>query len=333
MRRWIVIALAAVFLAGCSNTLPAADWCFRFDFRNSNYGFNVQYGEWIPGVGFSTDAQGRFLVQYTHSSTVTSNGLIITAARGSGAVTPTKVILKADIFGVHVDTLQTLVPAEANTSDFMIEGSGSSDKLQVTGEAVAPMRWLSLQVRGTGSNPFGSSNCDTTAINLEESPVAIPIPGEVEDALIEIDDSLASVDVPLTAPDGQPLLPSLSAAPQVFGYIKWIVSGAAANELAGPFAPIVSGMGIFLVMNFALTAIYFIVYGAVYIGRWILWLVHIIMQLLQTIGALIGSVQGLIIIGAVVAIVIVAAVIAANIEAIGVWIQDIIQKINDFLPG
>ena len=138
---------------------------------------------------------------------------------------------------------------------------------------------------------------------------------------------------PLTAPDGQPLLPSLSAAPQLFGYIKWIVSGAAANEIAGPFAPIISGLGIFLVMNFTMTAIYFIVYGAVYIGRWILWLIRIIMQIIQTIGALIGAVQGLIIIGAVVAIVIAAAVIAANIESIGAWIQDIIQKINDFLPG
>lgn len=307
------IFLFALLMTGCSAVLQEADWCYQYDFRNSNYGFSLTYGSWVAGRGFRTDTSGRLSLTYAHSSSVTPTAAIITAERVSSTQFPTKVIVKADIYGLHFEPLQTEVPANINSSDFYLLGNGSSDKLQITGEAIHAIYLVRLQVRGDGANPFPSSNCSTAATTPQPgtgadggldigSLIDVPVPGVIGDALQQADSELSGVTQPLRNANGSSLLPALTGGTQIFGYIKWIISGAAAQELAGPFAPIVSHMGVYLVMNFALTGVYLVVYASIYIIRWAIWLYNKVLQLVTLIATLLSSVPGLIIIAILIGI-------------------------------
>lgn len=334
MRRLWVLLVLAFLLTSCASSLPAADWCFAYDFRNSNYGVTILYGQWIPGVGIRTDAGGRFAITYAHSSSVTPTGVIITATRATSVAAPTKVIVKADIFGVTARTVRTDVPADVNVADIQFAGGGGSDKFQITGEAGAPMQLVRIQVRGSGSNPFSTSNCDTAAINGDDEPqVDVGIPDQIGDALQDSDMALGAVDVDLAAPNGSPLLPTLAALITIFGYLKWVLSGTAASELAGPFAPLVSHMGIYLSMQFALFAIYAVIYAVVYIIRWVIWLFNTVVQIIQTISQIIASLPGWLIIAAIGIVAGLLVVIGTNFDGLKQSLLDLAQSIQDFIDS
>lgn len=294
LRRYVVLFLAVIAVVSCS-PLPAADWCFEFDFRNSNYGFIVHQGSWIPGSGFVSVGSGtnhRLQLTYVNAATVSPNTIIFSVARGSSVQVPTEVRVEAEVFGLALgEALITYVPANVSTVDIPMVGSGSATHLVIDATARAPGRLLRMQVRGLGSNPFSTSNCSTAADETEsDMDIGIDIPGQIQDALAEADSMLASVDVDLRAPNGSPLLPALAGATTAFGYIKWIVSGAAASEIVGPFAPILTMLGIFLVVNVTMTAIHFTVYAGIYLVRWAIWLFKLILLIVQTIAMIVSAV-------------------------------------------
>jgi hypothetical protein len=82
----------------------------------------------------------------------------------------------------------------------------------------------------------------------------------------------------------------------LFGYVKWLVSPSSADEIAGPFAPMLSHMGFALLLIFGAAAIYAIVWGLVWVLKFVVWLfqwvlklVDLVLQIAQVIGNAIGG--------------------------------------------
>lgn len=287
----LIIGLGFMLLTGCTSALPAGDWCYLFDFRTSSYGFTVNYGSWTPGAGFTPDANGRFQVLYTHGSVVTPNGVIILAQRAYAQAVPIKVVGKADIFGISTGTLETEVPADVEGQNFLLAGTGvGSAKLEITGEATSTIILMTMQVRGTGSNPFPSSNCDTAAVTTG-SPILNIDTGQLYDAITEADAALEDAGGSLTAPGGAAIFPAETGA-QLFGYAKWIFSPAAADEFLGIFSGLAVHYGWYLVGMFALGSVYGVIFLGTYVIRWVVWIVKIAMEIIQTLAAVVDSVVG-----------------------------------------
>lgn len=117
-----------------------------------------------------------------------------------------------------------------------------------------------------------------------QTPTSTPIPlpnEEIYDALQDADESLGDVDDPLSSPDGSPLLPDQDGT-VIFGYAKWLLSPGAADELVGPFAPVISHIFIYLAMRVALFGIYLVVYLAVYLIKWAIWIFKLVLAIIST---------------------------------------------------
>jgi hypothetical protein len=108
------------------------------------------------------------------------------------------------------------------------------------------------------------------------------------DALERGNNALGGLPTDLTRPNGVSILPAESGE-SLFRYVKWIVSPSSADEIAGPFAPIVSHSGIFLTLMFTLSAVYAVVYVASYLIRFAIWLFKIVLAIIQAIIGAIGA--------------------------------------------
>jgi hypothetical protein len=81
----------------------------------------------------------------------------------------------------------------------------------------------------------------------------------------------------LEAPNGVPLLPATDGR-EVFGYVKWLVSPVAAQELFGPFATIFTHIGLYIVAVFSMMSVYGIVYALSWVIRWVVFLYKLIAE-------------------------------------------------------
>lgn len=103
-------------------------------------------------------------------------------------------------------------------------------------------------------------------------PGPLPLPTQqMYEALATQNANLATLPADLTSPNGIPLLPNEDGV-VLFGYIKWLISPTAADEWAGPFAPVFQHIGIGLWMSFALMGVYGTVYVIANIGGWVTFL-------------------------------------------------------------
>lgn len=106
------------------------------------------------------------------------------------------------------------------------------------------------------------------------TPQPIPLPTQqMYEQMATANAQINNAPANLTAPNGAPILPSEDGR-QMFGYLKWLVSPAAADEWAGPFAPIFQHLGIGLTMVFVLMGVYTTVYVIANIGSWVGWLLE-----------------------------------------------------------
>lgn len=302
MKRLLFLALALLATA-CAPSLPSATWCYSFDFASSDYGFTVEQGAWTPGAGFTPDAAGWLTVSYTHSVPVTPSGAIIDAYRAdTNNRIPIEMRGKATVFGINTGgTVSTLVPSDVNSARIVIApgtGEGSYTGLLFSGWASRTVILNRLQVRGDGVNPFPSSNCDTTPLSTGSTQIVQVPGGQMLDALEDANSGLGSLTGPLAAPDGQPLLPSINTA-TLFGYAKWIISGTAAQELLGPFAPVATHTGILIGLMIGMIVVYLLVFGTVYLVSWVVWIFKLILMIIQAIASIIDSVVGSVVKGVV----------------------------------
>ena len=125
------------------------------------------------------------------------------------------------------------------------------------------------------------------------TPTGIPIPeSDLFGGLTDSDQLLGGVDgAQLDAPNGAPLLPEDNTA-LIVGYAKWLISPAAAQEIATPFAPLFISVGIWLQLSLALLVIYLVVYVGVYLLRWVIWLIRLVLQIVSAVASVANGVVG-----------------------------------------
>lgn len=123
-------------------------------------------------------------------------------------------------------------------------------------------------------------------------PTPIPIPAdEMFQGLATADANLLAAPPDIAAPAGVPILPNPNNT-LVFGYVKWLISASVSGELFGSFSPVVIVFGVYVSMNMALSVVYGLIYAAVYIARWVIWLFKIIIEIVQVIASALQSLIG-----------------------------------------
>jgi hypothetical protein len=308
--------LVCIFATPIPPTAAAAatNWCYQFDFTTSNYGITPLVGEWMAGQGFVTDDEtGQVLITYSYGQTVRPTSTQVTFTRRDGVEGFIDLRAPFDIFGI-VGNYQGGIPdvlRNAWLNSTVVSGSveGSSFTVHLIASRGAAIS--KLAVAGNGENVLPASNCQDV-FSKEPTPTPIPIPAnELYDGISEADDALSAVDVPLSAPDGAPLLPDPDVV-LLFGYVKWITSPGAAQELFGPFDGIFTHLGILLVMQFSIFGVYLVVFFVSSVIRWVLWIYTWILKIAAGV--------------AIAPVVIAVLAIAAAIIAI-------VAAVNHFLNG
>jgi len=81
--------------------------------------------------------------------------------------------------------------------------------------------------------------------------------------------------------NGQSILPNISGAVQIFGYIKWLTSVNTAQETMGKtFAPFAVNVYIVLLMIITMTSLYFLVNFIVLIIKGVIWVFNQFLKLI-----------------------------------------------------
>lgn len=286
-----VVLLVVAALAGCSGTVPESDWCSLFDFATSDYGATINRGSWTAN-GITNDEDGRLDIVYVHSQNVQPTAIRVWLGRGENTYSPIDVTVYANVFGLRIGPLSSTFPeSEWDYQATVLTPENNvlmGTVIEIKGKATERIYLQSLEVRGNGPNPFGSSNCSTSATG--QPP--IPLPNrELLDALQDADAEMAGVDGSLLAPDGHPILPAQTGA-LIFGYAKWLMSPSTTDELFGPFAGVISHLSIYIVAIIALVLIYSIIFAATYFIRWVIWFFKLIMQIVVAIASVVDTVIG-----------------------------------------
>lgn len=143
----------------------------------------------------------------------------------------------------------------------------------------------------TPSPTFGPSPTPVPYV-FTADPNRTPIPLDASglyESLQEANSDITSLGPDLSAPQGVELLPSEDGS-QIFRYAKWLLSPSSADELAGPFAPIIAHTGIFVTLTIALAVVYGVVYVAIYLLKFVVWLFKLILFVIQVVVSVIGSI-------------------------------------------
>ncbi len=122
------------------------------------------------------------------------------------------------------------------------------------------------------------------------TPLQVPFQ-ELNQALATANSGVNQAPADLSAPGGVPLLPSADGR-QIFGYVKWLISAQAAEDVFGPFAPIFIHLGIYLGMVFPLIGVYLTILIVSYIAGWIVFIYRLLTSsvLALIVGGLVAGV-------------------------------------------
>lgn len=186
MKNIILILMSiAVILSGCNQSVPTRtmDWCYKYDFVEDDYGISFASGHWIDGTGLNTDLDGRLSVSLDLGRTIETSYAVVSAVRGNVDDGSLDVLAQGHIFGITVDVDESIpqgfdlgrlyfVPGYAGEG---VSTLGSSFNISV--EASKSIFIQSLEVLGTGANPFGMSNCETN--QQTPTPFVVPTSGTV----------------------------------------------------------------------------------------------------------------------------------------------------------
>ncbi len=179
------IALIFAFvLASCTEQPNYFDWCYTYDFTQSDQGFNIQDGQWVDGLGFLTDESGLLIVNFTHDRDLTPNSASITV-RTFYDDTPYNNTISAniDIFGFRTEINSFFVPV----NDVLIfeyelagnlPGAPMQSEINAVVDATAPIYVQALTVRGLGGTPFETNPCspDYDPDNPTPAPTTSGVP-------------------------------------------------------------------------------------------------------------------------------------------------------------
>ena len=114
-----------------------------------------------------------------------------------------------------------------------------------------------------------------TAIPTGEAATVEPASGlpvnQVYDYLATAYVALNSAPTDITQPDGRPLLPEVQLG-VLFSFAKWLLDPVTADQLAGPFSPLLVYFGIYFGLVIILGGIYLIAVVVRAILRWVIFI-------------------------------------------------------------
>lgn len=316
--RYLIALLALSLLLPRGVSAQSGTWCRSFDFRSGPDGWTLSYpdayGRYNTNVGFtvrdyfgvgelSYEQQGSIRIHRDFSGTLTQ--LFIYARNPDyDTVFIDYNSLVSDAEPLDDDVFQTggASPAGISLNPTTVTNRLGLELVKTTAPVPAQMIIIGIVLVGNGSNPFGENNCvGSTMIESaggegSDQPYEASFDGpfpEIFAGLAEANNAIDQLPVDLLAPDGVSILPSTDGN-QIFAYAKWLISPAAADEYAGPFAPIIQHQGILVTGMFVMIGVYLLVYIVVYGLRFVLWLAiwtfrlfDLVLQVLQAGGSII----------------------------------------------
>jgi hypothetical protein len=296
MRR-LLIALLALMLSAVSLAAPAqaqGSWTCTYDFSSGTQGWSGVNGSHNGSAWTTADiiqgANYRRNVEITlsfSSTTITSFSVSGTYSAGSFDAAYTRAYLfKQGPTTIQSTTSSPSMPYSWTGSQAGITAvsAGLTSSVRTTASYSGSASITSITLTGTGTTPCSptptpvpSATVVPTAtpiiINTFATPTPIAIDGSgIYEALQQGNNSVIGLPADLAAA-GRP--PDEDGS-EIFAYVKWFVSPSSADELAGPFAPIVSHTGIFLALVFAMTVIYAVVWAAVWLLKFVVWVFKLI---------------------------------------------------------
>lgn len=163
------------------------------------------------------------------------------------------------------------------------------------------------------------------------TPQPIPLPTQdMMEQMAEANAMIEDLPVDLSSPDGLSIVPNENGR-ILFGYIKWILSPASADQWAGPLAPIFQHIGFGLGMMFTAMTIYTAMYVISNIGSWVGWLLE---TARKTLDLVLQGLQAAPFVLAIAVIIFIAYTIIGE-EGVTNWIEEnlssVIDKIYDLI--
>ena len=178
----------------------------------------------------------------------------------------------------------------ASISSITLQGTGTAPSGCSSGATPTPTT-APPTATGTSIPPTATPEVWVVNTYLTPTPIAIDASGLYE-ALQRGNDNLLGLPPDLNTSS----LPQEDGR-QVFAYVKWLISPSSADEIAGPFAPIISHTGIFLSLTFFLAVVYAVVWVSVFLFKFVVWIfklilliVDLVLQVAQAVGQFIGGI-------------------------------------------
>jgi hypothetical protein len=164
MKRLIALLLLVV-LAGCGTGVPdvdGTDWCYKFDFRLDDNGFNIAAGSWEDDLGLLTDGSGNLIFNYGFGTYVEPSFVIVVVQRPAGITGDINISAAGDVFGVS-STFNATMPAAISSYPVVAQPGTvgiSGNSINVTAFADQDLLLQSIEIRGMGGSPFPTNLCD-----------------------------------------------------------------------------------------------------------------------------------------------------------------------------
>lgn len=176
----LLLIITSLIIAACGGVNPpppvpegAYDWCYVFDFTESDYGAIVSAGRWVEGSGFMTpdggpvDVGGQLSIVYTHPNFVEPYALEAQFHFRNNEILdiPSTIAGSMNIFGIEGELEAEFPPefddwtANLGASEPGIAGTTAFISL----ESDAEVTISSLIVSGYGGNPFPTNGCAAAA--------------------------------------------------------------------------------------------------------------------------------------------------------------------------
>lgn len=175
MKRILVFVLCAFILASCgSPDENDTDWCYTFYFPNSTNNFNITAGVWSEGQGLKTDDSGLLMFSYGYDRFVEPKYILVTVARPIGIVGDIPANVQGSIFGIG-GSFSASLPSDQNSAMITLQSDtiGLAGKdVNVSVDSSSQLVIREIEVRGDGSNPFPSNECDKSPFQPTQPPDA-----------------------------------------------------------------------------------------------------------------------------------------------------------------
>lgn len=311
----LLIALAALLIFGAQLTAPVeaqGSWTCNWDFTGSNpppSGWAITNGQATASGYRATIGSTEYYAQLVYSAggttftSISAEFLATTSVAGPRYIASMPSPASGTVWnGTGSNSLSW--SGSAGTAEIFIGDYSSSPSNNI---------WItSMALAGTGTSPCPATPTPTSVpptatgtpapptatpevwvVNtfLTPTPIAIDASGLYE-ALQRGNDNLLGLPPDLNTSS----LPQEDGR-QVFAYVKWLISPSSADEIAGPFAPIISHTGIFLSLTFFLAVVYAVVWVSVFLFKFVVWIfklilliVDLVLQVAQAVGQFIGGI-------------------------------------------